>query len=112
MKYRKQALQVIGLTVGLTVVYYIWGVVAPSYAATSLKMDRGEALWAGVVANVVFIAALPFWGKLSDRIGRKPVIISSAAGAALLHFPHDVAAQGLTVAARRVHVRDAVLHRR
>ncbi|WP_024818207.1 MFS transporter [Arthrobacter sp. 31Y] len=87
VKYRKQALQVIGLTVGLTVVYYIWGVVAPSYAATSLKMDRGEALWAGVVANVVFIAALPFWGKLSDRIGRKPVIIASSVGAALLHFP-------------------------
>ena len=35
-RYRKQALQVIGLTVGLTVSYYIWGVVAPSYAATTL----------------------------------------------------------------------------
>ncbi|MDP9936619.1 MHS family alpha-ketoglutarate permease-like MFS transporter [Paenarthrobacter nicotinovorans] len=87
VKYRKQALQVIGLTVGLTVVYYIWGVVAPSYAATALKMDRGAALWAGVIANVVFIATLPFWGKLSDRIGRKPVLIMSSAGAALLHFP-------------------------
>ena len=30
VRHRKQALQVIGLTVGLTVVYYIWGVVAPS----------------------------------------------------------------------------------
>jgi MFS transporter, MHS family, alpha-ketoglutarate permease len=50
-------------------------------------MDRGEALWAGVIANVVFIAALPFWGKLSDRIGRKPVLIASSAGAALLFFP-------------------------
>lgn len=87
VKYRKQALQVIGLTVGLTVVYYIWGVVAPSYAATALKMDRGAALWAGVIANVVFIAALPFWGRLSDRIGRKPVLIMSSAGAALFHFP-------------------------
>ncbi|MHC6222444.1 MFS transporter [Arthrobacter sp. MMS24-S77] len=87
VKYRKQALQVIGLTVGLTVVYYIWGVVAPSYAATALKMDRGEALWAGVIGNVAFIASLPFWGKLSDRIGRKPVLIMSSAGAALLHFP-------------------------
>ena len=87
VKYRKQALQVIGLTVGLTVVYYIWGVVAPSYAATTLKMDRGAALWAGVIANIVFIAALPFWGRLSDKVGRKPVLIISSAGAALFHFP-------------------------
>jgi MHS family alpha-ketoglutarate permease-like MFS transporter len=86
-RHRKQALQVIGLTVGLTVSYYIWGVVAPSYASTTLKMDRGAALWAGVIANIVFIAALPFWGKLSDRIGRKPVLIMGSAGAALLHFP-------------------------
>ena len=87
VKYRKQALQVIGLTVGLTVIYYIWGVVAPSYAATTLKIDRGETLWASVIANIVFIAALPFWGKLSDRIGRKKVLWAGAAGAAVMHFP-------------------------
>ena len=87
VRHRKQALQVIGLTVGLTVIYYIWGVVAPSYATTALKIDRGEALWAGVVGNLVFIAALPFWGKLSDRIGRKKVLWAGATGAAVLHFP-------------------------
>ncbi|MGY2744850.1 MFS transporter [Pseudarthrobacter sp. O4] len=87
VRHRKQAFQVIGLTVGLTVIYYIWGVVAPSYATTALKIDRGEALWAGVIGNVVFIAALPFWGKLSDRIGRKKVLWAGATGAAVLHFP-------------------------
>jgi MHS family alpha-ketoglutarate permease-like MFS transporter len=87
VQYRKQALQVIGLTVGLTVIYYIWGVVAPSYATTALKIDRGEALWAGVIGNIVFIAALPFWGKLSDRIGRKKVLWAGATGAAVMHFP-------------------------
>lgn len=87
VRHRKQALQVIGLTVGLTVIYYIWGVVAPSYATTALKIDRGEALWAGVIGNIVFIAALPFWGKLSDRIGRKKVLWSGAIGAATMHFP-------------------------
>lgn len=86
-RHRKQALQVIGLTVGGTVCYYIWGVVTPSYAASVLKMDRGDALWASIIASVLFIAALPFWGKLSDRIGRKPVLIMSSAGAALFHFP-------------------------
>ncbi|MFS0717959.1 MFS transporter [Arthrobacter sp. 1P04PC] len=87
VRHRKQALQVIGLTVGLTVIYYIWGVVAPSYATTALKIDRGEALWAGVVGNIVFIAALPFWGKLADRIGRKKVLWAGAIGSGLLHFP-------------------------
>ncbi len=87
VRHRRQALQVIGLTVGLTVIYYIWGVVAPSYATTALKIDRGEALWAGVIGNVVFIAALPFWGKLSDRIGRKKVLWAGAIGAAVMHFP-------------------------
>lgn len=87
VRHRKQAMQVIGLTVGLTVIYYIWGVVAPSYATTALKIDRGEALWAGVIGNIVFIAALPFWGKLSDRIGRKKVLWSGAIGAGIMHFP-------------------------
>lgn len=87
IRHRRQALQVIGLTVGLTVIYYIWGVVAPSYATTALKIDRGEALWAGVIGNIVFIAALPFWGKLSDRIGRKKVLWAGAIGSAVMHFP-------------------------
>jgi MHS family alpha-ketoglutarate permease-like MFS transporter len=87
VRYRKQAVQVIGLTVGLTVIYYIWGVVAPSYATTALKIDRGEALWAGVIGNIVFIAALPVWGKLSDRIGRKKVLWAGAIGSAVMHFP-------------------------
>lgn len=87
VRYRKQAFQVIGLTVGLTVAYYIWGVATPAYAISALKVDRGAALWASAIANVVFIIALPFWGKLSDRIGRKPVLLAGAIGAAVLHFP-------------------------
>ncbi|XAS67120.1 MFS transporter [Micrococcaceae bacterium Sec5.7] len=87
VRHRKQAMQVIGLTVGLTVIYYVWGVVAPSYATTALKIDRGEALWAGVIGNLVFIAALPFWGKLSDRIGRKKVLWAGAIGTGIMHFP-------------------------
>ena len=87
LEHRKQALQVIGMTVGLTVIYYVWAIVAPTYAATSLKLDPGQALWAGIAANLVFLAALPLWGKLSDRIGRKPVLIIGGLGCAVLHFP-------------------------
>lgn len=87
VKYRKQAGQVIGIGMGISVSYYIWGIVAPTYASTSLGIDKGQALWAGVAANLVFVAALPFWGKFSDRFGRKPTLWISAVGSAVMFFP-------------------------
>ncbi|SFP16808.1 MFS transporter [Amycolatopsis rubida] len=79
--------QVVGLTVGATVIYYMWAVAAPSYAITVRGVDPTGALWAGVFANVVFLIALPLWGILSDRIGRKPVLFIAIAGLLLLSFP-------------------------
>lgn len=87
LKNKKQALQVIGLTVGFTVSFYVWGVTAPGYASTAFGMDRGQALWASVVGNVVFLIALPLWGMLSDRIGRRPVLMIGTFGAAVMFFP-------------------------
>jgi len=87
VRHRKQAMQVIGLTVGLTVSYYVWAIVAPTYASTQLGVDRGAALWAGFWANVVFLIALLVFGKLSDRIGRKPVLWISSIGAGVMFFP-------------------------
>ncbi|HCA84643.1 MAG TPA: MFS transporter [Streptomyces sp.] len=87
VEHRKQALQVVGLTVGLTVAYYAWAVSAPQYAISSRGLDPAGALWAGLAANVVFVVALPLWGALSDRIGRKPVLLVNSLGVAAVIFP-------------------------
>jgi len=79
--------QVVGLTVGATVIYYMWAVAAPSYAITVRGVNPTGALWAGVFANVVFLIALPLWGMLSDRIGRKPVLFIATGGLLVLSFP-------------------------
>jgi MFS transporter, MHS family, alpha-ketoglutarate permease len=42
-----------------------------------------------VFANLIFIAILPFWGRLSDRIGRKPVLLIGGIGVAVLLYPLD-----------------------
>ncbi len=37
-----------------------------------------------IVANVVAIATIPYWARLSDRIGRKPVFVTGLLGSAVL----------------------------
>lgn len=85
--HRKQALQIVGVTAGLTVVYYAWAVYAPQYAISNRGLDPAGALWAGLAANVVFLVALPAWGALSDRIGRKPVLFISSLGMTAAIYP-------------------------
>lgn len=80
-------LRVIGLTVGGTVIYYVWAVAAPSFAITNRGIDAKGALWAGVIAQVVFIAVLPLWGMLSDRIGRRPVLLIACVSMGALLIP-------------------------
>ena len=50
-RHWRQALQVIGLTVGLTVAYYVWGVSTPAYAINVLGIDPAGALWAGIAVS-------------------------------------------------------------
>lgn len=87
VKHRRQALQVVGMTVGPTVVYYTWVIAAPAYAISALGVDPTAALLAGVVSSALLIATLPAWGALSDRIGRRPVLLFSFVGAAASLFP-------------------------
>lgn len=86
-QHRKQALQVVGMSVGLTVVYYSWVIAAPAYAISSRGLDPTAALFAGVVSSLILIASLPLWGMLSDRIGRRPVLLIGTAGTAAVMFP-------------------------
>ena len=36
-------------------------------------------LWLAIVANLVAIATIPLWARLSDRVGRKPVFVAGVA---------------------------------
>lgn len=78
--HRRASLQIIGMTVGLTVSYYLWVVAAASYSIVVLRADPTTTLLASVAANTVFLLWLPFWGILSDRIGRKPVLLIGIVG--------------------------------
>ena len=89
-------LALLGLTAGQAVVWYTGQFYALFFLERMLKVD-------GALANILIAAALllatPFFvifGWLSDRIGRKPVILAGCLLAALTYFPLF---KGLTAAA-------------
>jgi MFS family permease len=80
-------LALIGLTAGQAVVWYSGQFYALFFLTQSLKVD-------GATANILVAASLvigtPFFivfGALSDKIGRKPIIMAGCLLAALTYFP-------------------------
>jgi len=49
-----------------------------SYAINTMKLPAGAALSCAVVSGVIVVTLTPFFGALSDRIGRRPLILASA----------------------------------
>jgi MFS family permease len=56
--------------------------------ATSATYGNGFSsnfmLWVAIVANLIAIAIIPFWARLSDKVGRKPIFVTGAIGSAIL----------------------------
>jgi MFS family permease len=49
-----------------------------------IGISETTMLWLAIVANVVAIAVIPWWGRLSDRVGRKPVFVVGVLGSGVL----------------------------
>lgn len=83
----KNILLIIALVAGLTAAHYTWTSYISTYAIVEQGMDQNSAYVATVGAQLVTLIALPLWGLLSDRIGRKPVLFFFAIMMSVLQFP-------------------------
>lgn len=83
----KESLLICGITMGGSVAFYTWSAYLPTYAQVNAGADRGTALLAGTASLVFFALLQPLGGLLSDRIGRRPMLIGFAAGSAVLCVP-------------------------
>lgn len=80
-------LALIGLTAGQAVVWYSGQFYALFFLTQSLKVDGAAA---NIYVAVSLIIGTPFFiifGSLSDRIGRKPIIMAGCLLAVLTYFP-------------------------
>ena len=85
-RYPKQVLLAIGARVGVDVAFYTFVLFITTYVATYLELPRNYALNAVLIAAAVQVFAIPWFGPLSDRIGRRPVYLVGAIGAGVWVF--------------------------
>jgi MHS family proline/betaine transporter-like MFS transporter len=76
-----------GFTVLWTVSYYIFLNYMPSFTARYADLTNAQALWSNTVGLVVLVAAIPLWGHVSDRIGRRPLLLTCCAAFVVLTWP-------------------------
>lgn len=76
-----------GRVMGWSAAGYTFLVVLPSYLQNTLHTGFRQALLATVLANLGFAATIVPAGLLSDRIGRRPVLLTGAGLVVVLSVP-------------------------
>ena len=76
-----------GFTVAWTVCFYVLLSYMPTYTQKYLKLSASAALWANTVGLIVLMLCIPLMGALSDRVGRKPLLLACCAAFIVLPYP-------------------------
>ena len=76
-----------GLIVCGTITYYVVLIYMPTFAQKQLHLPLGTAFAVQVIALACLTAVIPLVGMLSDRVGRKPVLLAGSALLLVALFP-------------------------
>jgi MFS transporter, MHS family, shikimate and dehydroshikimate transport protein len=86
-KYPKQVLQAAGMRCAENGAFYIYSAFMLVYATQHAHVSRDVALNGIMIASACEFIAVPAYGALTDRIGRRPVYMFGAIMTAVLAFP-------------------------
>ncbi|MFI6014158.1 MFS transporter [Streptomyces sp. NPDC051243] len=87
LSYPRQCLVVVGLTMGGTLFFYTYTTYLQKFMVNTSGIAKPTAAWINFFALVVFVALQPVMGMLSDRVGRRPMLIAFGALGALVVVP-------------------------
>jgi MHS family alpha-ketoglutarate permease-like MFS transporter len=83
----REAFLVMALTAGGTAAFYAYTIYLQKFLANTSGFDRVTASRIMTVALSVMLVIGPIAGRISDRVGRKPMMIFFGVGATLFTYP-------------------------
>lgn len=75
-KHPRAVLTVVGLTMGGTVAFYTYSIYMQKFLANTVGMSKLDATLVSGASLALFAALQPLVGAVSDRIGRRPILIA------------------------------------
>ncbi|MDF9445653.1 MFS transporter, partial [Limosilactobacillus mucosae] len=85
--YPKQVLTVVGMTLGGTISFYTYTTYLQQFMINTTGLSKKTAAMINFLALLVMVILQPLFGHLSDRIGRKPLLIFFGIGGTLCTVP-------------------------
>ncbi|MED4203705.1 MFS transporter [Neobacillus mesonae] len=87
MKHPKAVLTVVGLTLGGTIAFYTFTTYLQKFMINTVGIDKQSVSWINFLALLIFVVLQPLAGMLSDRIGRRPLLIGFGVFGTILTVP-------------------------
>lgn len=87
MKHPKAVLTVVGLTLGGTVAFYTYTTYLQKFMVNTVGLPKEIVSWINFVALLIFVVLQPIAGLLSDKIGRRPLLMAFGILGTLLTAP-------------------------
>jgi MHS family alpha-ketoglutarate permease-like MFS transporter len=87
LSYPRECLTVVGLTLGGTIAFYTFTTYMQKFMINTTGLPKEQVTWINFVALIIFVALQPLIGALSDRVGRRPILIAFGIGATLFTVP-------------------------
>jgi MHS family proline/betaine transporter-like MFS transporter len=82
-----KTVQAFGISLVWAVVAYIFLVYMPTFTEKHVGLSQAAALWANTLCLSLLMVAIPISGRLSDHIGRKPLLLAGCVAFMVLPLP-------------------------